>query len=136
MVNNGNSDPDDETARATSEALAGLEQRGALDTVFGLLADRRRRQFLTVLDAHGETLTLADAADEVAEREHECPLSDISAETVMQVYMSLYHSHVPKLANAGVVEYDQENDLVTLVPAEECELTGALVTLIDETLER
>jgi hypothetical protein len=31
---------------------------------------------------------------------------------VKLVYLSLYHSHVPKLAEANVVEYSQESDLV------------------------
>lgn len=28
--------------------------------------------------------------------------------------MSLYHSHLPKLAGAGVVDYDRDRDLVTV----------------------
>lgn len=59
-------------------------------------------------------MTLADLADEVAEREAGASLSAVSAEEVLEVYLSLYHSHVPKLVEARMVEYSQERDLVAL----------------------
>jgi hypothetical protein len=83
------------------------------DDVFELLSDDCRRHALSILAAHGESLTLADLADEVAVRLHDAPLGELSAETVAEVYMSLYHHHVPKLAAEDVVAYDQERDLVS-----------------------
>lgn len=79
-----------------------------------LLADRRRRDALRVLAFHGEPVTLADLADEVAARERGAPLAEISPDDVLRVYLSLYHRHVPKLADAGVLAYDQDADLVRL----------------------
>lgn len=89
-------------------------ERVSTDTVFKLLSHHRRRVCLQCLQAHGDGLPLADLADEVAAREHEAPLNEISAETVKQVYMSLYHAHIPKLASQEVVSYDQETDMVAL----------------------
>ncbi|MFC7166980.1 DUF7344 domain-containing protein [Halospeciosus flavus] len=71
----------------------------------------RRRHALAVLRSYG-ALTLADLADEVAVREHGCPLPAIDPETVLDVYLSLYHDHVPALVNADAAVYDQERDLV------------------------
>ena len=41
-------------------------------------------------------------------------ISEIPAEEVKRVHLDLYHSHVPKLVEADVVEYGQESDLVEL----------------------
>lgn len=85
----------------------------SLDTVFDLLADRRRRRVLDALREHG-TLTLADVADEVARHENDAPLTDVPDDDVLRIYLSLYHSHIPKLAAQDVVAYDQDRDMVAL----------------------
>ena len=84
------------------------------DTVFDVLAHHRRRTALSVLIDHENPITLADLADEVAVREHDASIDEVPAEDVMQLYLSLYHAHVPKLAEEGFVRYDQERDLVEL----------------------
>lgn len=88
------------------------------DRLFRLLANGRRRRALRCLSEHG-TLTLADLADEVAVREQEASIDQIPAEDVKRVYMSLYHSHVPKLVDADLAEYDQEADTVALAAGAE-----------------
>lgn len=92
-------------------------------TVFDLLASERRRYLLVALMEHGPTIALPDLADEVATREYAVPFSEIPEEDVLDIYSLLYHKHVPKLVDAGVVAYDQEHDLVRL-------------TNVDESLER
>lgn len=84
----------------------------ALDDAFALLADQRRRLLLTVMRTYGEELTLPDAAEEVAVRETGRKVTNIPAERVREVYLSLYHDHLPRLVDAGLLEYDQERDLV------------------------
>ena len=86
-----------------------------LDDVFSLLADRRRRLLLSVMRSYGEAVTLPDAAEEVAARETGHTVRNISAERVTEVYLSLYHDHLPRLVDAGLLEYDQERDLVAPV---------------------
>lgn len=91
------------------------------DVIYDVLSERRRRDVLRCLKEYDETMTLPDVADEVAVRELGERITDISAETVMEVYLSLYHTHVPKLTAAGIVEYDQERDIViakNLAPVE------------------
>ena len=83
------------------------------DTVHDLLAHERRRTVLACLGEHGP-LALPDLADEVARREHDSPLPQIPEDDVLCVYLSLWHSHVPKLARAAVVTYDQARDFVRL----------------------
>ena len=84
-----------------------------VDEAFGLLADERRRLLLSVMRTYGEALTLPDAAEEVAVRETGQQVPNISAERVHEIYLSLYHDHLPRLVEAGLLEYDQERDLVT-----------------------
>lgn len=85
----------------------------SLDEAFELLAHTRRRLLLEVMRTYGEQLTLPDAAEEVAVRESGRSVADLSAERVANVYISLYHDHLPRLVDAGLLEYDQERDLVS-----------------------
>lgn len=82
-----------------------------LESVFRVLASRRRRLALGCLTEHA-TVALADLAEWVAEREAEEEIIDVPPEEVREVYLSLYHTHVPKLEDAGLVHYGQESDLV------------------------
>ncbi len=84
----------------------------AVDAAFRLLADRRRRLLIEVVRAHDEALTLPDVAEEVAQRETGRSIVDLSPEQVKEVYISLYHDHLPRLVDAGLLEYEQERDLV------------------------
>ncbi|MFP8952937.1 hypothetical protein ACLI4Z_08195 [Natrialbaceae archaeon A-arb3/5] len=87
----------------------------AVDDALELLGSSRRRLFLDVVRTYGESLTLPDVAEEVAIRETGTPVPELSAEEVADVYISLYHDHLPRLVQSGLVEYDQERDLVTPV---------------------
>lgn len=85
-----------------------------LDDLFEILASRRRRYLLHCLQAYETPIALADLADEIAVYEKETNITDISAEEIKCVYMSLYHTHIPKLAERDLINYSQEQDVVTL----------------------
>lgn len=72
-----------------------------------LLSHRFRRVVIDCLCEYDETLTLADLADEVACRCRDETIEDVDAAEVKQTYMALYHTHLPKLIDYGVVEYDK-----------------------------
>ncbi|MFC7155815.1 hypothetical protein ACFQPA_10145 [Halomarina halobia] len=105
--NTGGSNPTSGSGLADSEALSA-------DSIFDALAHRRRRCVIYCLREYDTPMTLPDLADEVAVRERGTTIAAIPGEEVKRVYMSLYHSHIPKLANADVVAYDQERDMVAL----------------------
>lgn len=86
----------------------------SLDTLFELLSNRRRRYVLSCLNEYENPMALADLADEVAARENGTPITQTSAEEVKRIYISLYHTHVPKLEAADVVRYSQDQDMVAL----------------------
>lgn len=97
-----------------SEELQPQGEPLALETAFTLLSHSTRRGLLECLTEYDETLALADVSEEVAAALEDKRVRDIHAEVVKQVYMALYHSHIPKLGDHGIVTYDQEHDLVAL----------------------
>lgn len=72
----------------------------------------RTRLVVECLSEFDGPVSLADLADEVAVREHEVPITELTGDQVKRVYLSLYHTHIPKLANHGYLSYDQDADLV------------------------
>lgn len=82
----------------------------------GVRRTDRREILLDCLREFDEPVTLPDLADEIAVRECETEITDIPGELVKEIYLSLYHTHVPSLAHAGLLEYDQEDDLVAVAP--------------------
>lgn len=97
-----------------SEALLSLVEDADRDMLFDVLSSRRRRCTLSCLRDHENPLPLADVAEEVAIQETGRAITDIPAEDVKEVYISLYHAHVPKMEDAGIVRYSQERDSVAL----------------------
>lgn len=105
------------TGQNTGETQTGAFEAGhadSLDTYFKILSNQRRRQVLDCLQEYRNPMALSDLADEVAVREYETRITEIPAEKVKEIYISLYHVHIPKMADAGLVEYDQDTDLVAL----------------------
>lgn len=90
----------------------------SVDAVMDLLTDERRRHVLECLRDRDVAITLPDLAQDVAVRESAEPRTAIEPETIRTVATSLHHLHVPKLAAAGVVEYDPDRKLVAANPDE------------------
>ncbi|GAB3669910.1 hypothetical protein GCM10028856_18780 [Halopiger thermotolerans] len=59
-------------------------------------------------------MTLANLADEVAASENAAGPTAGSKADAKDVYVSLCHADLPKLADAGIVEYDQVQKTATL----------------------
>lgn len=82
----------------------------SLDVVFDVLANQRRRFVLYHL--HDSTDGIA-TIDEIAAYVASLEESDAEpAEHRLHVVTSLQHMHLPKLEDAGVVEYDQRSETV------------------------
>nr|WP_253513709.1 hypothetical protein [Halorussus vallis]USZ75127.1 hypothetical protein NGM07_17040 [Halorussus vallis] len=91
------------------------EKQETYNTLFEVLSHERRRYALYCLETYATPMTLADLADEVARLEHDAEtLSEVPAESVKRVYLDLYHSHIPKMEDASLLEYTQEYDAVQL----------------------
>lgn len=75
-----------------------------VDGVFSSLAARRRRLVLDyLLDAEGGRATFDELVDHVIEAETRSPSPDREGVTT-----TLHHTHLPKLADGGLIRYDSE----------------------------
>lgn len=84
------------------------------DRVFALLSNHRRRQLLCLLVRSGETYSLRAIAREIVGRLAGTDPDEISDDAYRSVYVSLYQSHAPQLAAAGIVDYDETARTVRL----------------------
>ena len=84
------------------------------DLIFDILSSSRRRYVLYCLQEVDGPMEVTDLAEQIAAWENDTEISELSPQERKRVYVSLYQTHVPKLANAGVVEYDEDAGTVTL----------------------
>lgn len=82
--------------------------------IFRLLASSRRRILLSCLQTADLPLHLSDLAREIAVREHDSPPTELPDEARKEIYLSLYHTHVPKLEEYGIVKFNQERKTLEL----------------------
>lgn len=83
-----------------------------LDEVFAALGHPRRRYLVYTLANGGSEAMLPELATKIAAWERDIPTGEVSAEDRKRVHASLYHSHVPKLADLGVIEYHEGEDIL------------------------
>lgn len=83
------------------------------EVVDDLLSDQRRRYLLYCLFRYTNPLKLTTVAKCITVWELHTPAKDIPKER-LRVYMSLYHDHLPKCEDAGVVTYIQAKDMIEL----------------------
>ncbi|ELZ00598.1 DUF7344 domain-containing protein [Natrialba asiatica] len=84
------------------------------DVIFELLKNRRRREVLTYLLEADETVTLGELAEQIAAWENDTSVNALSSDQRKRVYVALYQTHLPKMDDAGIVEYDQDRGLISL----------------------
>ncbi|WP_115863543.1 DUF7344 domain-containing protein [Halorussus litoreus] len=84
------------------------------DEVFEVLKSPRRRYALYYLRREGGESDLSDLTEQVAAWENETTVAALSTEQRKRVYISLYQTHLPKLDEANIVEYDRDEGVVRL----------------------
>lgn len=79
-----------------------------------LLANRRRRYALYYLDEVETTVvTLDELTDQLVEWEHEWDGYEDSMDTHREsVRIALHHNHLPRLADAALIDYDDRTEIV------------------------
>ena len=102
--------PDEIASVANSDE----EQRLSKDVIFELLKNRRRREVLAYLLEAEETVTLGELAEQIAAWENDTEVSALSSDQRKRVYVALYQTHLPKMDDAGIIEYDQDRGLISL----------------------
>lgn len=106
------------------------EESAAFDAVLDLCQNQHRRIVLGTLAEEQRPLTLNDLTTVVLKYNHRTPITEASEEVLTKIRLSLYHSHLPKLAADGLVTFDPERRLVE--PTERLErVQPTLSTLLD-----
>ncbi len=103
-----------------------------LDYVFDALAHPRRRYVCYRLLENPEW-SLDTLATLIAAWENELPQEDVTEDLRERVSVALYHNHVPKLADDGIVEFDAESNEITT--GENCQLVLAALVGIGAGLQ-
>lgn len=98
-----------DTTRIDSQFTASRE-------LCAVLANARRRAIIAIVRDRWRPISPTDLATELAAAEAEIPLVDVSAEQHDAVYASLIHHHLPKLADHDMIEWDHDQDIITLTP--------------------
>lgn len=78
-----------------------------------LFSSDRRRLVVNYLvrDADGRC-TLSDLAEYIAAIENGCDVEELSSDQRKRVYIGLYQCHLPKMDDAGVIEWDKDRTVV------------------------
>lgn len=82
--------------------------------VFDVLSNPRRRFVLYYLREIDESVELNELAKAIAAWENNTDESELTDQDRKRVYVSLYQTHIPKLTDVGLVEYDQDSGTVHL----------------------
>lgn len=92
------------------DAARGVPSR---EVMFDLLGNSRRRRVLRhLLDQ--QTITLTKLSARIAAWENDTTVADLSSRQRKQVYSSLYQTHIPRLSEHDLVEYDADERTVRL----------------------
>jgi hypothetical protein len=81
-----------------------------LSNAFELLADERRLYAILRLREAESRMTVHRLATEIAAYERDTCPDDISEEAVTRVYLSLLHTHLPRLHQMKVIEYHRATE--------------------------
>lgn len=98
------------TEHSVYDALDDSEPDDDRDSIAPVLADDRRRTIVAIVYAENSPVTRAELAHELASLE---AAGEPAASRVETVTLQLHHRHLPKLAEAGLLEYDRADGTIT-----------------------
>jgi hypothetical protein len=108
----------DDRPRETHDASEERVTSIAKDDAFHLLQNARRRAVLRYLLEHEdiERFVMRDVAEVVAAWEHDTTVQQLVSDERQRVYIALYQSHLPKLDEHGLIEYNQSRGVIEPKP--------------------
>lgn len=83
-----------------------------IDHVYEALGHPRRRYLCYTLLEDAEW-SLTELATKLAAWENDVPERTVTDHQRDQVYVALYHAHVPKLVDEGVISFDEVSETIT-----------------------
>jgi hypothetical protein len=105
----------------TAAAVTTTEARDAAaiapETVFEVLSNERRRYVLHHLKSMGERITVRELSEQVAAWENGIEVAAVTPKERKRVYTALHQTHLPKMADVGVIDYDRDRGTLELTDA-------------------
>lgn len=86
------------------------------DDTFHILQNERRRRVLQYLSDTESAVDMRDIAEQVAAWEHDTTVQQLTSDQRQRVYIALYQSHLPKLADFGLITYNRSRGVVERTP--------------------
>lgn len=86
------------------------------DDTFHILQNERRRRVLQYLSEADGAVDMRDIAEQVAAWEHGTTVQQLTSDQRQRVYIALYQSHLPKLADFGLITYNRSRGVVERTP--------------------
>lgn len=88
------------------------------DELFDVLANQRRRFAVHLLKREEkERFEIGDMAEQIAAWENGIDTAEITGDERKRVYTALQQSHLPKMDDAGVVDFNKDRGVVEPTPA-------------------
>jgi len=87
------------------------------DELFEVLSNSRRRYAVHAIKREDGVTEVGDLAEQVAAWEYETDVEGVSYDERKRVYTALQQSHLPKMDEADIVEYDKNRGVVEPTPA-------------------
>jgi hypothetical protein len=84
------------------------------DEIFYILSNQRRRYVLYYLKQQGSPVELMEVVDQMAAWEEGVSVDAVPEQAQKRAYVALYQTHIPKLEEAGLVEYDSDSGMLSL----------------------
>jgi DNA-binding transcriptional ArsR family regulator len=103
-----------EATASTEEGEASPAEELSLDLIFEILKNERRREVIRYLREHEQQVTLSDLAEHIAALENDTDIASITSSQRKRVYVGLYQCHLPKMADMGIVQFNQNRGIVSL----------------------
>lgn len=108
--------PDSSSSDSPSDAPSKLSS----NEVFQILQTNRRRDVIDYLLAKEGPVKMGHLAEVIAAKEHETTVAQLTPTQRQRVYISLYQTHLPKLDEKGIIDYNKPRGIVR--PADRLEL--------------
>ena len=82
------------------------------DDVFDILSNFRRRIALEYLTQQSKPVLVGELVDEISAEEASMMDDEVSSKLRASVYAAVVQSHLPKLVEYGIIDYDDQHQIV------------------------
>lgn len=104
----------DDDSTGTKGEASEEEEPLSLDLIFEVLKNERRREVIHYLRDHEQRVSLSDLAEHIAALENDTDVASITSSQRKRVYVGLYQCHLPKMADMGIIDFNQSRGIIEL----------------------